>query len=111
MAVIVAGDVDFIERTITVQHSKTQAGERVIPLNADAWASILELRERALALFGEIRPEWFLLPRAEGRGKRKALDALSSGGSMGSYGTDDVTNEPAEPAAHPQVIEKAGGPG
>jgi integrase len=59
-------DVDFIERTIAIQRSKTAAGERVIPLNADAWAAVLELRERALAWFGETRPDWFLFPRAEG---------------------------------------------
>ena len=30
------GDVDFIERTVTIRRSKTAAGERVIPLNANA---------------------------------------------------------------------------
>jgi integrase len=40
--------VDFMERTITVRRTttKTDAGERVIPLNHDAWTAILELRER-----------------------------------------------------------------
>ena len=39
--------VDFIQRTITVRRTttKTDAGERVIPLNHDAWTAILELRE------------------------------------------------------------------
>ena len=32
-------DVDLIQRTLTVRHSKTEAGERVIPLNADAWST------------------------------------------------------------------------
>ena len=47
-------DVDFIEHTLTVQRSeaKTEAGPRPIPLNADAWVAILELRERAKLLFG-----------------------------------------------------------
>jgi len=40
-------DVDMMERTITIRNSKTEAGERVLPLNADAWAVILELYERA----------------------------------------------------------------
>jgi integrase len=62
-------DVDFIERTVRIQRSKTAAGERLIPLNADAWAAVLELRERAAALFGETRPDWFLFPRAEGRSR------------------------------------------
>lgn len=46
-------DVDLMERTLTVQRdsTKTDAGERVIPLNPDAWAAILELRERAKLLF------------------------------------------------------------
>jgi len=39
-------DVEFMERTLTVYYSKTQAGERVIPLNADATAAILELWDR-----------------------------------------------------------------
>jgi integrase len=30
-------DVDMIGRSLTVKRSKTEAGERVIPLNADAW--------------------------------------------------------------------------
>src|SRR5690348_9769340 len=47
-------DVDFMERTITIRRSKTAAGERVIPLNADAWAVILSLREKAQKLFGDI---------------------------------------------------------
>src|SRR5450631_3153005 len=45
-------DVDFLERTLTIRHSKTAAGERVLPLNAEAMAAILELRERAKALGG-----------------------------------------------------------
>ena len=60
-------DVDFIERTLTIRRSKTEAGERVIPLNADAWAAVLELRERALTWFGELRADWYLFPHGEGR--------------------------------------------
>src|SRR5215471_2165763 len=41
--------------------------------------------------------------------KRKALDALSGGGSGGSYGTNRDTNSPAQPNTQPQVIEKIGG--
>ena len=60
-------DIDFLERSVTVRRSKTEAGERVIPLNANAWAAILELRERARSLSGEnISPDWFLFPHAEG---------------------------------------------
>ncbi len=38
-------DVDLMEHTLTVRRSKTEAGERVLPLNAEAWTAILELRE------------------------------------------------------------------
>jgi len=48
--------------------TKTDAGERIIiPLNATAWAAILELRERAKVLFGgEAQLHWFLFPHAPG---------------------------------------------
>jgi integrase len=61
--------VDLIERTITVRRNttKTDAGERVIPLNADAWTVILELRKRAKLLFGaEPQPDWYVFPHAPG---------------------------------------------
>jgi len=61
--------VDLIERTITVRRdtTKTDAGERVIPLNPDAWAGILELRNRATLLFGgDPQPDWYVFPHAEG---------------------------------------------
>jgi integrase len=62
-------DVDFMERTLTVRRSKTEAGERVIPLNADAWAAVLELRERAKLLCGaEPQPDWYVFPHGEGQG-------------------------------------------
>jgi integrase len=64
-------DVDFFERTLTVQRSetKTDAGHRLIPLNTTAWAAILELRERVKLLFGcEPQPEWYVFPCGEGQG-------------------------------------------
>ena len=57
-------DVDLIQRTLTVRHSKTEAGERVIPLNADAWSTILELWERAKA-FGGTEPGHYVFPACE----------------------------------------------
>jgi integrase len=30
-------DVDFFKKTVTIRHSKTDAGRRVIPLNPEAW--------------------------------------------------------------------------
>ena len=42
--------------------------------------------------------------------KRKALDAISSGGSTGGYGTNNVTNAQSAPRPNPQVIEENGRP-
>ncbi len=62
-------DLNLIERTLTVKHSKTEAGERMIPLNEDAWAAVLELRERAKLLFGsQPDPHWYVFPHGEGQG-------------------------------------------
>src|SRR4029077_14322355 len=43
-------DVNLLDRALTVWRSKTEAGERVIPLNSDAMAAILELYKRAQAV-------------------------------------------------------------
>jgi integrase len=62
-------DVDLIDRTLTVRRAttKTDAGERIIPLNADAWSAILELRGRIKTLCGtEPQPDWYVFPHAEG---------------------------------------------
>ncbi len=45
-------DVDFLNRTMTVRRSKTEAGERVIPLNADAVQVMMALRERSKKVNG-----------------------------------------------------------
>ncbi len=63
-------DVDFLGRTITIHRSKTEAGIRTIPLNANAWWAILALRERAMLLFGEnLNPDWYVFFRKEGFSK------------------------------------------
>jgi integrase len=54
-----------MEGNLTVRRSKTTAGERVIPLNADAWAAILELWERAKT-YGGTEPEHYVFPTCEG---------------------------------------------
>ncbi len=60
-------DVDLMNRAFTVRRSKTSAGERVIPLNDDAWRAIQELRERSKLLFGDsLLPDWYVLPRTGG---------------------------------------------
>ena len=57
-------DVDLIGRSLAVRKSKTEAGEQVIPLNADAWAVILELYRRSQALGGN-EPSHYLFPACE----------------------------------------------
>jgi integrase len=54
-------DVDMIGRSLTVRRSKTEAGERVIPLNADAWEVILALYKRSQELKG-FEPSHFVFP-------------------------------------------------
>ena len=43
-------DVNLVDATLTINRSKTEAGERTIPLNREAMAAILELYKRAQAL-------------------------------------------------------------
>jgi integrase len=57
-------DVDMIGRSLTIRKSKTKAGERLIPLNADAWAVILELYDRSNGL-KSFEPSHFLFPACE----------------------------------------------
>ena len=52
-------DVDLMDRAITVRRSKTEAGERVIPLNADAYSVILSLYRRARKL-GDVLPDHYV---------------------------------------------------
>ena len=52
-------DMDLMERTLSIRKSKTEAGERVIPLNADSWNAVLSLYRRAQAL-GDVLPEHYM---------------------------------------------------
>ena len=52
-------DIDFMVKALTIRKSKTEAGERVIPLNGDAWHTVLLLYRRAQAL-GEVLPEHYV---------------------------------------------------
>jgi len=63
-------DIDFIDHNLVIRRSKTEAGERLIPLNANAYQAIMRLRERARSLFGsDLQPDWYLFPKAEGYSK------------------------------------------
>ena len=59
-------DVDLIERTLMVRRTttKTDAGERVIPLNGNAMSAIVELYRRAVD-DKAIEPEHYLFPACE----------------------------------------------
>jgi integrase len=57
-------DIDLIGKALAIRKSKTEAGERVIPLNADAWNTVLSLYRRAQGL-GEVRPEHYVFAACE----------------------------------------------
>lgn len=57
-------DVDMIARALTVSKSRTEAGGRVIPLNADAWDVILAFYRRSQEL-GSFEPGHFVFPACE----------------------------------------------
>ena len=59
-------DINLIDRTLTIERvtTKTDAGERVIPLNANAMASIVELYHRAQT-FGGTEPSHYVFPACE----------------------------------------------
>jgi len=45
-------DVDLVHRAVTIRRGKTEAGERVIPLNADAMRAILSMYRRVQQMGG-----------------------------------------------------------
>ncbi|SRR6266849_1593932 len=57
-------DVDFLERTIIVRQSKTDAGRRRIPLNGDAFEAIMELYHRGQKAAGTA-PDHYVFPACE----------------------------------------------
>jgi integrase len=57
-------DVDLFGQTIQVNRSKTDAGHRMIPLNADGLAALARLRSRAEEN-GAQAPEHFVFPACE----------------------------------------------
>jgi integrase len=57
-------DVDFLSRAILVRTSKTEAGQRLIPMNDEAYEMVVRLRERAKA-FNGIEPQHYVFPACE----------------------------------------------
>jgi integrase len=61
-------DIDWLEKVVSLRVSKTAAGIRTIPLNSAAYAAVVELRERSVALFGaSLAPEWHLFFSTHGK--------------------------------------------
>ena len=60
------GDVNLIDRTLIVRRAttKTDAGERVIPLNTNAMTAILELYRRSQTFTGA-EPHHYVFPACE----------------------------------------------
>jgi integrase len=58
--------VDFINRTLEIPKSKTEAGVRLVPLTPEAYEALLKLRKRA-EVFGAVEPSHYVfaafLPR------------------------------------------------
>ena len=57
-------DVDFLASTATIRKSKTEAGQRVIPLNEDALSAMRELYSRASAIQAK-QPDHYVFPACE----------------------------------------------
>jgi integrase len=57
-------DVDLFGQTIQVNRSKTEAGHRAIPLNADGLAALARLRSRA-EVVGSQAPDHFVFPACQ----------------------------------------------
>ena len=57
-------DINFLDCALTIRRSKTEAGERVIPLNADAMGVILELHERA-QIANAVELDHYVFPACE----------------------------------------------
>ena len=71
-------DVDLLDHSIRIRQSKTRAGERVIPLNANSYNAIMRLRERAQELFGsDLQADWYVFPSSEGFSKPDPTKPMS----------------------------------
>ena len=57
-------DIDFLNRAILVRTSKTDAGERLIPMNEETLETVMRLRERAKGFKGT-EPEHYVFPACE----------------------------------------------
>jgi integrase len=64
-------DLNLVERTLTIRRSKTEAGERVIPLNEDAWGSRSLIAGKGKAIVWQSAgPKLVFVPSRRGTGPR-----------------------------------------
>ena len=87
------GDIDFIERTLVIQESKTDAGERLIPLTPEAYETLVKLRKRA-ELLGDVAPAHYVFA-----GFRPKFRFRNKAGSRGGEveGMDMAGFDPTRP--------------
>jgi len=57
-------DIDFLNRAVLVRTSKTEAGQRLIPMNDETHEIVMRLRERAKR-FNGIEPSHYVFPACE----------------------------------------------
>jgi len=98
-------DVDPIERTITIRRctTKTDAGQRLVPLDKAATWALVRLIERA-RLLGASKPEHYLFPFSRFRQTKYA-------GSSVGRGYDPTRPATSWRSAWESLREKAGLPG
>ncbi len=71
-------DIDLMDHSLVIRRSKTSAGERVIPLNTNAYETVLRLRQRAQGLFGsDLQADWHVFPSSEGHSKPDPTKPMS----------------------------------
>jgi integrase len=107
-------DIDFMQKTLTVRRSKTHAGKRVIPLNADAWAATEELYTRAQNFDGT-QSSHFVFPACENglfeptqpqKSWRSAWRSLKKAAGLSSIRFHDLRHHAITELAESQVSDQ-----
>lgn len=94
-------DVELGNRVVSIRRSKTDAGQRSIPLNADALSALVRLSGRAQAP-GCSEPEYYVFPACENgnidpttpqKSWRSAWRSLTSKAGMKGYRFHDLRHQ------------------
>ena len=94
-----------MDHNLVIRRSKTRAGERLIPLNANSYNAILRLRERAKVLFGaDLQSDWYVFPSAEGYSKPDPTKPMSGWRSAWRSSTRAITCPVCAELQPPSVI-------